>query len=88
MGNYKFHTNTVKSHELEQVKLRQFLCQDCGSNGSCLVCKCKTPNVFYAPAKIDAKNKWAQFLNKEQWEALKNNIDKYVEFFNLLKQNA
>lgn len=40
--------------------------------------------MFYAPSKVDKKGKWAEFLNKEQWEALKANIDQYSAFIKSL----
>lgn len=36
--------------------------------------------MFYAPQKIDKNNRFAQFLNKDQWEALVNNIDDYYNY--------
>lgn len=40
--------------------------------------------MFYAPSKIDKDHKWAEFLNKDQWEALKANIDSYAAFIKSL----
>ncbi len=71
-------------HIREQANLRAFLCGECLANGKCLICKCKTPHMFYAPAKVDKKGRWAEFLNKEQWEALKANIDQYSTFIKSL----
>lgn len=35
--------------------------------------------MFFSPSKIDSEGKFAQFLNKEQWESLVNNIDDYYK---------
>lgn len=72
-------------HEAQQIELRAYLCKPCLDNGKCLICQCKTPEMFYAPNKIDKEGKFAQFLNKEQWEALVNNIDDYYKF---IKENG
>ena len=36
--------------------------------------------MFFSPSKIDSEGKFAQFLNKEQWESLVNNIDDYYKY--------
>lgn len=82
-GNVKYYTST-EPHETEQILLRMFLCKDCLKNSKCLYCGCKTPQMFYAPGKKDSLGKFAEFLSKEQWEALKTNIAQYDEFFRLL----
>ncbi len=67
-------------HEQQQIALRADLCKTCLDAGKCIICNCKTPEMFYAPKKVDADGKFAQFLNKEQWETLTNNIDEYSMF--------
>lgn len=71
----------VPEYIQEQIALRKFLCGDCLQLGKCPHCGCKTPEMFSAPKKIDKQLKWAEFLNESQWIALKNNIDRYKEFF-------
>jgi hypothetical protein len=41
--------------------------------------------MFYAPSKQDALGRFAEFFSPTQWEALKNNIESYAEFFSTLK---
>jgi zinc D-Ala-D-Ala carboxypeptidase len=67
-------------HEAQQIALRAYLCKPCLNNGKCLICSCKTPEMFYAPNKLDSAGKFAQFLNKDQWETLVNNIDEYHNY--------
>jgi hypothetical protein len=71
-------------HIQEQVALRKFLCAPCLKKGSCSVCHCSTPQMFYAPSKVDSLGRWAQFLNAKQWEALKTHIDLYSQFIHSL----
>lgn len=48
-----------------QVNLRAKLCSDCLKMGKCLgSCKCKTPDLFYAPNKVDSRMKWGKMLNE------------------------
>lgn len=44
--------------------------------------------MFYSPHKEDSDSKWGIFLNEKQWNALKNNIDSYVDFFKTLKEDG
>lgn len=37
--------------------------------------------MFYSSHKKDSKGRWAEFLSKSQWEALKNNYHEYCKFF-------
>lgn len=60
----------LKHHEQDQILLRMLLCEDCMSNGSCSVCGCTTPNMFYDPNKLDAAGKWGRILNHEEWKRL------------------
>ncbi len=83
-GNLNYFLD-IEQHEAEQVLLRMYLCTDCLQNGKCLYCGCKTPQMFYAPSKKDSQGKFAAFLSKEQWEALKSNISSYEQFFRLLQ---
>lgn len=84
-GNYKFATKSnLPTYQLEQIELRKFLCGACLDNKSCTICGCKTPNVFFAPQKIDAAYKWGPFMSEIQWSALKNNIDQYATFIKSL----
>lgn len=81
-GNVLFALNAhLPKHIKEQIEFRAYACSDCLMNTKCLVCTCKTPAMFYSPNKVDKKLRWAQFLNENQWTALKNNIDIYKKFF-------
>lgn len=71
-------------HEVQQVALRAYLCKPCLDNGKCLICNCKTPEMFYAPNKVDKDGKFDTFLSKGQWEALVNNINEYRNFINMI----
>lgn len=82
-GNAKYYLG-AKPHEREQAKLRAYLCSPCLVDGRCKVCKCSTPNMFYAPNKIDSEQKWGPFLSEIQWKALKENINEYKEFIDSL----
>lgn len=85
-GNANYYSSTLPKYKEEQVELRRFLCSDCDSNGKCLVCGCKTPNMYYATHKVDSKGRWAEFMSEAQWNSLVNNIDKYSEFIKTLNK--
>lgn len=88
-GNYNYFTKqSLPIHQLEQIELRKFLCQSCVNSTHCLQCGCKSPNLFYSPSKVDADNKWGAFMSEVQWNALKNNIDQYAEFFKVLRDKS
>ena len=81
-GNFNFALkDNLPSHIQEQIELRKTLCNECLSNSKCLVCKCKTPEMFYSPLKEDSKGRWGKFMDLTQWTALKSNIDSYKQFF-------
>lgn len=65
------HFMSLKPHVKEQVLYRANLCRPCYVNGSCLECGCKTPEMFYAMAKVDSKERWGKMMNEEQWEKFK-----------------
>jgi hypothetical protein len=78
-GNYRYHTSDYPEHYLEQFLYRAYLCQDCLNNGKCKICKCKTPQLFFAPRKHDAMDKWPDFFfSATDWENYKN---RYTEAF-------
>lgn len=86
VGNINYlNRDNLPVHILQQVELRKMLCAPCLSNGKCLHCGCKTPNMFYSPSKVDSEGKFAEFLNANQWNALVNNIDTYYKF---IKENV
>ena len=64
-------------HIQEQAIYRASLCRDCFNSTSCLVCGCAVPQLFYAPNKEDANDKWGKMLSETEWEEFKksNNID-------------
>lgn len=84
-GYAKFYSH-LPQHEQDQVALRAFLCKPCTDNGACFKCGCKTPQMFYAPSKIDSDGKFAEFLNENQWRALVTNIEQYYEFITNLNK--
>lgn len=83
----KLNQETLEPFIQEQILLRAYLCKPCLNNGKCTHCGCKTPHMFYSPNKVDSLNKWGTFMTQVQWEALKNNIDSYAEFFKTLKDD-
>jgi hypothetical protein len=74
-------SSQLAPHIKEQVEFRAHLCSDCLQNSQCTVCKCKTPAMFYSPSKVDAKNKWGEFMTQSQWTSLKQNYNLYKEYF-------
>jgi len=74
-GMKNYYTTSPK-HVREQALYRANLCQDCLANGSCVVCGCKTPHMFFSPNKKDSKGKWSTMLSSYEWEQFKsqNNI--------------
>lgn len=61
----------LDQHIKEQALYRAMLCQDCLMDGKCRSCGCKTPQLFYAPKKVDAEKRWHTMLPKEFWEKFK-----------------
>jgi hypothetical protein len=62
---------SLQPHVKEQVIYRANLCKECYVNGSCLECGCKTPEMFYAAAKVDSKGRWGKIMNVTDWEKFK-----------------
>lgn len=56
-NNLHSRAQSLKPHEIEQVKFRAALCSDCLKAGKCRVCGCTTPQLFYARNKKDAEGK-------------------------------
>ena len=79
-GNYNYFTQN-STHINEQASMRQFMCSSCLSNGSCLSCGCKTPNMFYSPNKSDSLLRWGPMLDSESWEEFK----KSSTYFNIME---
>jgi hypothetical protein len=67
------HFMSLQPHVKEQVLYRMNLCRECYVNGSCLECGCKTPEMFYAVAKVDSKERWGKMLSAKEWEEFKIN---------------
>lgn len=66
-GNYNYLTKeSLPQHVREQIILRQLLCDSCLKATKCDKCGCKTPNLFYASNKTDARSKWGPFLSEVQ----------------------
>jgi hypothetical protein len=72
-NHFKDNSNffELSTHVKEQAFYRAWLCQPCYAKGSCLLCGCKTPEMFYSPNKTDAGEKWGKMLNKYEWEEFK-----------------
>lgn len=87
-GNFRFlyHEHNAP-HINEQAEWRAFKCQDCLKAGKCRHCGCKTPNMFYAPNKIDSAGKWGRMLSQVEWEQFKKSDGEYILFEQALKQN-
>jgi len=60
----------------EQAVFRSILCYDCLLNNKCLSCGCHTPNLFYAPGKIDSRHRFDKMLSSPEWEEYKK-TDEY-----------
>jgi len=56
-GFYYANIPDLPPHIREQAELRAFLCAPCTNNGSCIHCKCKTPEMFFSPLKKDSDSK-------------------------------
>ena len=75
-GNYMMWKDQLTStgiakHYKEQALYRALLCRPCLINGKCLICNCKTPNMFFSINKVDSDNKWGAMVEVEEWEAFK-----------------
>ncbi len=68
---------TKPKHIQEQASTRMAICQPCLENGSCLVCGCKTPEMFYAENKVCPKNKWGAMQDEFTWN---NNLNHFLHF--------
>ena len=67
IGNYKYHFDK-EPHIVAQAEERAEKCRECLVNGRCVVCGCKTPEMFYAPNKHCPKGKWKNMLDKTAFE--------------------
>lgn len=65
------HFMSLQPHVKEQILYRMNMCKECYVNGSCLECGCKTPEMFYAQAKVDSKGRWGKMMDKDKWEVFK-----------------
>ncbi len=75
-----FEFMSLAPHIKEQTVYRAMLCKDCYSNGSCKDCGCNTPDMFYAPNKVDALNKWgAMITDARMWEIYKKENNIYID---------
>lgn len=78
-GNYNYYVGNNPKHYLEQYLYRAYLCSDCLEDGKCKACGCTTPQMFFAPRKVDKLDKWPPFFrNEEDWEEYKT---RYKEAF-------
>ncbi len=66
---------SLPTHEKQQMIYRSITCKDCTLNGSCLVCHCNTPEVYYS-GKACSGGHYPALMNKSDWEVFKltNNI--------------
>lgn len=71
----------------EQALYRAILCRPCLVKGKCLICECRTPNMFFSKNKVDSGGKWGKMLDVENWEAFKKEkgIEKLPDSFELIK---
>lgn len=88
-GNINFYLNQNATHHLEQFLYRAYLCRDCLENGKCPHCGCTTPQMFFAPNKQDAMDRWPAFFYKEEdWEAFKQSNYHAMAMAESLKQTT
>lgn len=90
-NKFKSHSKflTLDEHIKEQAVYRAILCKDCYNNGHCLHCGCATPDMFFAPNKVDHQKKWDKMLGKDEWEKFKeeNEITNLDFDFTKIKEN-
>ncbi len=76
-GNIRFWRLESKwfplpKHILEQFEMRKKLAlKECVTQGECVVCECKTPELFLADKACSGRC-YGSMLNKEKWEKLKD----------------
>jgi hypothetical protein len=72
-NKFKSHSNFLKleEHLREQALYRAVLCKECYKEGQCVVCGCRTPDMFYAPKKECPSKEWGEMLSKEEWDKKK-----------------
>jgi hypothetical protein len=72
-NKFKSHSNFLKLevHLREQALYRAVLCTPCLKNGSCFVCGCSTPDMFYASKKECPEKLWGKMMTKSEWETFK-----------------
>lgn len=63
----------------EQVLWRMEQCTPCLQNGRCILCGCKTPEMFYSNSKYDAANKFGPFMDEKTWNIFKENNYKNIQ---------
>lgn len=56
-AHIKLHQTKLPPHEEEQVMYRAIQCADCTKNQKCLKCGCPTPQLYFAPNRVDAEGK-------------------------------
>ena len=65
--------NLLEPHIKEQVLERCVLAKECLERGSCKICGCSTPELFYGDDPCHNNPPcYEQMLNKEDWLKLKN----------------
>lgn len=84
---YNGYGSLIRNHIKEQFNLRKVKAKDCFSNGSCLYCGCKTPELFLANKECGLENAsretrefltgrynkcYGPMLNKKEWLNYKN----------------
>lgn len=60
--------NKIPTHIKEQAVYRALLCSKCLVKGSCEVCGCSTPNMFFSPLKTDPRGLWSSMLGPDKWK--------------------
>lgn len=78
----------LPNHVMEQALYRAYLCYSCLKTGKCVYtdkqgrvrgCGCPTPNLFFAPKKVDSKKLWGPMLDAEEWEKFKSDNNEYSD---------
>jgi len=71
-GYFLHHSkDAIPAHIQEQALYRAFLCKPCVDRGYCDLCGCRSPHLFLAPNKTDARNKWSKMVSHSDWEEFK-----------------
>jgi hypothetical protein len=70
LRSYYAKYDLLPEHIREQVEYRSIACKPCLQAGQCAVCKCKTPELFFAD-KACPGGKYGEMLDAENWDKFK-----------------